>query len=218
MIPWELQAIELANCNCAYGCPCQFNGYPTHGNCEAVVCSEITKGHYGDLSLDGLRFGAIFQWPRAKHEGDGKAQIFVDERASPAQREAILKIMSGQDTDPFATVFAVFASTLTEVYEPIFSKIDLEVDVDARTGRLSVPGLVECTGEPILNPISGAEHRARIELPGGFEYEVAEVGRGSTTTQGKVQLSLKDSHGHFAHLHLNNHGVNRPGFAGGCLV
>lgn len=207
MTPWEIQGVELANCNCAYGCPCQFNGYPTSGHCEAVVCNEIEKGHFGDVKLDGLRFGAIFQWPKAVHEGNGRAQIFVDERADPAQREALLQIMSGQDSDPFATVFAVFASTLTEVYEPIFAKIDFTLDVEARRGHLSVPGLVECTGEPILNPVNGQEHRVRIELPAGFEYEVAEVGRGNATTQGKIQLNLKDSHGHFAHLHLNNHGV-----------
>ena len=45
MTPWEIRTIEFANCNCAYGCPCQFNAYPTNGNCEAVVCNEITEGH-----------------------------------------------------------------------------------------------------------------------------------------------------------------------------
>jgi hypothetical protein len=47
MTPWEIKAKEFANCNCAYGCPCQFNALPTHGNCEAAVAMEIEKGHYG---------------------------------------------------------------------------------------------------------------------------------------------------------------------------
>jgi len=84
MTPWEIRTIEFANCNCAYGCPCQFNAYPTHGHCEAVVCNEITEGHYGGVKLDGLRFGGVFQWPKAIHEGNGKAQPFVDESASTA--------------------------------------------------------------------------------------------------------------------------------------
>ena len=113
MTPWEIRTIEFANCNCAYGCPCQFNALPTYGTCEAVVCNEITEGHYGDIKLDGLKFGGVFAWPGPIHEGKGKAQPFVDERATPAQRDAILKIMSGQDTAPMATVFAIFASTLT---------------------------------------------------------------------------------------------------------
>jgi hypothetical protein len=72
-----------------------------------------------------------------------------------------------------------------------------------------VPDLVETSGEPIKNPVTGKEHRARIDLPHGFEYEVAEIGSASTTTKGKVKLDLKSSYGQFAHIHLNNHGVVR---------
>ena len=52
--------------------------------------------------------GGIFQWPGAVHEGRGKCQPFVDERADAAQRDALIKIMSGQDTAPMATMFAVY--------------------------------------------------------------------------------------------------------------
>lgn len=207
MVPWEISAVEFVNCNCAYGCPCQFNALPTHGNCEAVSCCEITAGHYGDIKLDGVRFGGIFSWPSAIHEGNGRCQPFVDARASAEQREAVLKIMSGQDTAPMATIFAVFATTLTEVYEPIYAPIEFEVDVEARRGRFRIEGVVDTHGEPIRNPVSGEEHRVRIDIPHGFEYELAEIGSGSTKTQGKIPLTLENSYGQFAHLHLNNHGV-----------
>jgi hypothetical protein len=209
MTPWEIKAKEFVNCNCAYGCPCQFNALPTHGNCEAAVAIEIEQGHYGNVKLDGLRIGGIYQWPGPIHEGRGKAQPFVDERADAKQREALLKIMTGQDTDPMATMFAVYFSTLETVYDPIFARIDFDVDVEARKGRYVVPGLVESRGEPIKNPVTGAETRARIDLPDGFEFEIAEVGSGTTKTQGNVVLDLKASYGQFAHLHLNNHGVVR---------
>jgi len=209
MTPWEIKAKEFANCNCAYGCPCQFNALPTHGHCEAAVAFEIEQGHYGDMKLDGLRMGGVYQWPGAVHEGRGKYQPFVDERADDKQREALLKIMTGQDTDPMATMFAVYFSTLDKVYDPIFAKIEFDVDVEARKGRYRVNGLVESQGEPIKNPVTGAEHRARIDLPHGFEYEIAEVGSGTTKTQGNVVLDLKSSYAQFAHLHLNKHGVVR---------
>ncbi len=207
MTPWEIRTTELANCNCAYGCPCQFNAMPTHGNCEAVVCQEVNEGHYGSVDLKGVRFGGIFSWPGAIHEGNGRCQPFIDERATPQQREAILKIMSGEDTDPMATVFAVFASTLTKVFDPVIAPIDFEVDVEARRGRYTVPGVAETKGEPIRNPVTGAEHRVRIDLPHGFEYELAEMGSGTSSTKGNIALSLNGSYAQFAHLHLNNHGV-----------
>src|SRR2546423_1924811 len=124
--------------------------------------------------------GGILQWPGPVHEGHGKCQPFVDERADGEQREALLKIMSGQDTEPMATMFAVFASTLEKVHDPIFAKIDFNVDVEARKGRYAVAGLIESVGEPIKNPVTGAETRARIDLPNGFEYEIAEIGRSMT--------------------------------------
>jgi hypothetical protein len=153
--------------------------------------------------------GGIYQWPGAVHEGHGKYQPFIDVRADENQREALLKIMSGRDTDPMATMFAVYFSTVDKVYDPIFAPVEFEVDVEGRKGRYVVQGLVETRGEPIKNPVTGAEHRARIDLPHGFEYEIAEIGSGTTKTQGNIQLDLKSSYGQFAHLHLNNHGVVR---------
>jgi hypothetical protein len=162
-----------------------------------------------NVTLDGLTMGGIFQWPGAIHEGRGKCQPFIDERADAKQREALLKIMSGQDTDPMATIFAVFASTFEKVYDPIFAPIQFDVDVDARKGRVVVAGLMEVHGEPIKNPVTGAEHRVRIDIPHGFEYEIAEVASGTTKTEGNIQLDLNATYGQFAHLHLNNHGVVR---------
>jgi hypothetical protein len=62
MTPWEIKGKVFANCNCSYGCPCQFNALPTNGFCEAVTM-EIEEGHCGEVKLDGLRMGGIFQWP-----------------------------------------------------------------------------------------------------------------------------------------------------------
>src|SRR5262245_49703863 len=168
-----------------------------------------TRVTNGDVGLDGLKMGAVFQWPGAIHQGRGKCQPFVDERADNRQREAILKIMSGQDTDPMATIFAVFASTMEKIYDPIFTAIDFEVDVDGRRGQVSVPSLLQLHGEPIKNPVTGAEHRARIDIPSGFEYELAEIGSGTTSTKGNIKLDLKATYAQFARLHLNNHGVVR---------
>lgn len=209
MTPWELEGREFVNCTCEYGCNCQFNALPDKGHCHAVAGIQIERGHYGDTRLDDLRLAAIFKWPGPIHEGNGEAIAFVDEKASPAQREALLKIMSGQDTDPFATMFAVYASTLSKMNDPVFTNIELDVDVDARRGRIFVKDYIEAVGEPIRNKKTGAEARAQIVLPEGFEYAVAEVGSGKSRTQGPVRVETNGTYGQFARLHLNNHGVVR---------
>jgi hypothetical protein len=208
-VKWTLKGREFAHCNCAYGCPCQFNALPTHGYCQAVVGIEIAEGHHGDTRLDGLRVAGIFAWPGPIHEGHGEAVVVIDERATDTQREALLRILGGEDTEPGATIFNVFAATLDKVNDPIFTGIDFDVDVEARKARLDVPGVIEARGEPILNPVTGAEHRIRIDLPHGFEYAQAEVGRGWATTQGPMALHLADSHAHYYDLHMNQSGVVR---------
>jgi hypothetical protein len=209
MTLWELQGRELINCNCSYGCPCQFSALPTKGYCEALGAIAIDKGHYGDVPLDGLKLAVVFQWPGPIHEGKGKCQPIVDSNANPQQREAMLKIMSGQDTDPFATMFAVFATTIEQGFDPIVAPIEFEVDIDMRRGRVRVDGVLEIEAQPIRNPITGEEHRVRIDLPHGFEYELAEIGSASGRSHGNVPVELKDSYAQFARLHLNNHGIVR---------
>lgn len=209
MTPWEIRGRELINCNCSYGCPCQFNALPTRGFCEAIGAFIIDEGRHGSVSLGGLMVAMALKWPGPIHEGKGKCQPVIDAKASPEQREALLKIISGQDTDPFATVFAVFATTFEKVFDPLFATIELQIDVDARRGRGRAGNVIEMAGEPIRNPVTGDEHRARIDLPNGFEYELAEIGSGTSNASGNVVVQLKDSYAQFAHLHMNNHGLIR---------
>jgi hypothetical protein len=209
MTEWAMHGREFANCNCSYGCPCQFNGLPTHGHCRAVVGIQIDKGQHAGTTLDGLRMAGIFRWPGAVHEGNGEALPIVDRRANAAQREAILRIMSGQDTRPGATVFNVFASTLSKAYDPVIADINFEVDVEKRRAHLFVDGYIDQRGEPIVNPVTGEEFRGRIDLPNGFEYTLAEIGRGWSKTTGPIAFELADSYGQFAELHLCQDGIIR---------
>lgn len=210
MTYWEFKGRELVNCSCEYGCNCQFNALPDKGHCHAVAGIQIDEGHHGDTRLDGLRIGAIFKWPGPIHEGHGEALAFVDENATDVQRDALLKIMTGQDTDPFATMFAVYASTVETMHPPVFTDIDFEVDVEGRRGKLKIDGYVEMSGEPIRNKVTGEESRAQIRLPAGFEYEVADIGSASSRTLGgPMQVEFGNSYGQFANLHLSSHGVVR---------
>lgn len=209
MAYWNLKGRELANCNCDYGCNCQFGGLPDKGGCQAVFGMAIDEGHHGETDLSGLKIAAVFRWPGAIHEGRGECAAFVDERASPDQRNSLLTIMTGGDTDPMATVFAVFASTIETMHEPQFAPIDFDVDVEGRKGHLRIAGRVEMKGEPIRSLVDGSEVRAQIRLPDGFEYEVAEVGSGTSRSIAPMTLEHTASYGQFAHLHLDSHGVVR---------
>jgi hypothetical protein len=134
-VDWLIKGPEISTCNCDWGCPCQFNSLPTHGHCRAGVAMRIDEGHFGETRLDGLLWSAMFAWPKAIHEGDGEALIILDENADEAQRAALLSILSGESSVPGATMFSVFAATLTTMHEPVVAPIRFEVDHDEWTGH-----------------------------------------------------------------------------------
>ena len=70
-VDWKMTTRRLATCSCDYGCPCEFNALPSRVPCEGVEAMEIVSGHFGDVTLDGLRVAGAYRWPGPVHEGQG---------------------------------------------------------------------------------------------------------------------------------------------------
>jgi hypothetical protein len=101
----------------------------------------------------------------------------------------------------------IFRAMSTTIHEPIFKPIDFEVDIEMCTARVSIPTLLESTGRPILIPATGEQHRVRIDIPNGIEFEIAEIGSESTKATGTIGLDLNDSYGQFNIVRPSGTGV-----------
>ena len=208
-IDWSIQGLEFANCNCSWGCPCQFNGLPTQGFCRAFCFVQIEKGHFGDVPLNGLRWGFMAAWPKAIHLGNGKFQTVIDEKANPQQRNALETISHGGETEPGSLITQVFSTTVSEFLPTLSKPIQLTIDYTGRSAAVKVPGLLEGKAESIRNPVTGAPHPVRVTMPTGFEFTESEVVSGNSKSTGAIELDLDGSHAHLAHIHWNQHGVVR---------
>jgi hypothetical protein len=171
--PWQIKGEEVGSCSCDWACPCQFEGDPTHGYCRVVVGMEISEGNFGDTDLGGVRFAEIISFPGPLYEGNGTAQLILDEASTSEQREAIMKMASGEQGGAF---FEIFASIIPNTPEPVVAPIEIEADREARVASIRVGELAETKIEPIVSPATGEQHRVRIDLPNGFEYKQAEIG------------------------------------------
>ena len=169
---WQFEAEYIQSCNCDYGCPCNFNGYPTYGSCEALVGYRIRKGTFGSTSLDGATFAQALWWPKAIHEGNGIARTYVDSRATPAQTRAIDAIASGRAG---GGIFAIFAKTFRTVYPMRRTKIDFSFH--GPTSWFKVDGIGEVHSDSIRNPVTGEAFRGEVVLPNGLQWKRAEVTR-----------------------------------------
>ena len=208
-VDWYVEGVQFSNCNCDYACPCQFESLPTHGNCRAMEVVRIDKGYFGAVRLDGLKAAAVYAWPGPVFEGNGEMQAIIDERATAEQREALTTVLHGGETDEAKTHWWVFHAMSSKVHEPLFKPISFEIDIESRTASAFIPGVLEAHGRPIKSPVTGDEHRVRIDIPNGIEFELAEVGSASAKCSGAVAFDLTDSYGQFNVLRQSGSGVVR---------
>lgn len=194
-------------CNCIYACPCQFEALPTQGHCRGFEAVRIDRGRYGEVALDGLKVAMLYAWPGPVFKGGGELQLVIDERAEPRQREALERILCGEDTTEGATHWWVYRAMSDKVHPPLIKSIEFEVDVQARTARVAIPGVLESQGRPIKSPATGQEHRVRIDIPNGIEFEIAEIGSGSVSSSAAIRLDIRDCYGQFNRLRHSGSGV-----------
>jgi hypothetical protein len=169
--PWRITVHNIEACNCSPGCNCQFTGFPDKGGCEAMIGAEVREGTFGAVSLAGVRYIIAFIYPKAIHEGGGNVALFIDERATPQQAEAIATILSGRAGGmPFEALAGTFASVDGPVRAPI------EMTVNGTHSSFRIPGVLELTQTPIRDAVSGQEKAVQIVYPnGGFFWNVGNV-------------------------------------------
>ena len=203
---WRLSGDWIKNCNCAFGCPCDFNARPTHGNCQGLAGMRIGRGYFGSTQLDGLSFFVVVDFPGPLHEGNGTLQAIIDERSTADQRDALFQILSGKRSAD-GTLFHIFSLIVAKTLDPIFAPIEFTVDVERRIASVKVPGVLEGRGEPIRNPVTGAPHRIRIMMPEGFEHRSAEVCSARIASTGGIKFEVPQGHGSLATVVQTPQGV-----------
>lgn len=166
---WRMKGQVLIACNCDYGCPCNVNAPPTHGDCEGGWTWQIEQGVYGDVKLDGLWAGLYADWPKAIHEGNGVAVYLLDERADEAQRSALGALLEGQAGGPWA----IFRKTLRELHGPRYARFS--ADGAGQLPGVRADGVVEIATEFIRNPVTKETVHPRIAMPEGLIVKEAAL-------------------------------------------
>ena len=207
---WVFKSETYDNCNCAVNCGCQFNLPSTYGYCQSAFVGNIVEGHFNGTPLAGLNWAGLYKWPGEIADGNGQRQIVIDERADQDQRAALETIISGEACAPLSSFFSVIASLCSEVFETRCLPIELEADFDSRTARVDIPGVMKSRGTPIMNEFNGQPFHIALARPSGsFEFTYAEVGLGTTSVTGDMEMTFADSWAHYCVHHFNQDGLIR---------
>jgi hypothetical protein len=190
MTKWTLKGKGYEFCNCKPGCTWNFSGFPSSsdGSCKAFVGCAISEGKCGDIDLSGITCAAVVDWPKAIHDGGGKAVFIVPEKIRDDQLDALAKIFTGQ-------LKGMPWEILGTTYEVAgLVKADLNVRDAGMDSSLHVPGIVDAVGETFKNPVTGEPHQAAIALNDGFIWKRGECGVGSFKVDAAdLHLSYKNT-------------------------
>jgi hypothetical protein len=191
-------------------CGCQFQLPSTHGYCQTAYVGSVVEGHFNATPLAGLKWAGLYKWPGEIAEGNGTRLIVIDERADETQRVALETIIAGEACAPLSNVFSVYGSLCTEFLDTVFRPITLDANVELRTARVDIPGVMQGSGRPLVNEFSGEPFHVALARPSGsIEFTYAELGLGTTTVTGGLDMAYADSFAMFCVLHFNQDGLIR---------
>jgi hypothetical protein len=92
----------------------------------------------------------------------------------------------------------------------LFLPIGLEANLELRTARVEIPGIMRSSGRPIINKFNGQPFHIALARPSGsFEFTYAEIGLGTTSVRGAMEMAFEDSWAHFCVHHFNQDGLIR---------
>lgn len=182
---YELEGRLLEVCNCDVLCPCWIGEMPDNGTCDSVNAYHIDRGVVNGVDVSGHTFAVIAHIPGNALDGNWKVVIFVDEDASDAQRDAILKAFTGQLGGPLADVAQLVGEVIA------VERASIDFTVEGGKGTLRIGSVVDAQMAPYLGPtgdVTTLNESVFSTIPGSPAY----VSKASNYTRSSSQYGLKD--------------------------
>jgi len=131
-VAYHLEGRLLEVCNCRVLCPCWIGEDPDFGTCDTIVAWRIDKGQVNGVDVSERTIALIAHIPGNILEGNWKAAVYLDDRVSQKQEDAILGVYTGKLGGPVADL----AKLIGEVVS--VEKVPIQFDVQGGKGTLKV--------------------------------------------------------------------------------
>jgi hypothetical protein len=123
-VVYELEGTLLEACSCGILCPCWVGEDPDGGSCDAFVAYHFDSGEINGVDVSGLSFVQIVRIPgNVLAPGSWRRVIFVDDRATDEQVQAIVDAYEGRLGGPLADLAGLIDETLAVERAPIRHEI-----------------------------------------------------------------------------------------------
>lgn len=187
---YDVEGDLLEVCDCGILCPCWVGEDADNGTCEAIVAYRVAKGTINGLGVGGLNLAIMVHIPGNILQGNWKVAVFVDERATKEQEEALLSVWTGKLGGPVAD----FAKLIGEVVS--VQRAPITFDVVEGQGTLKVAGYADAAMAPFRGPgdlVTTLQNSVFSTIPGSPAYlSKASHYRRNTSSLGLADVDLKN--------------------------
>jgi hypothetical protein len=142
MAEYDVHGSLLEACSCGSPCPCWIGEDPHGGKCDAFLAYRIDRGSIRGVDVGGVTFAIVSQVPGNVRKGNWRVAVYMSDRATPAQKQAVLDAWTGKLGGPLAD--------LAQLVGQVAGVHDASVDfrVDKGTGTVKVGQCAEASMAP----------------------------------------------------------------------
>ncbi len=188
---YQLEGKLLEVCNCNVLCPCWIGENPDNGTCDTVVAYGIEKGTVDGIDVSGLTLALVAFIPENVLKGNWRVAVFVDDKATPQQQEALLNVWTGKLGGPVADLAKLVGEVVTVQRAPISFK------VSEGAGTLKIGDVVDTEMSPYKGPsgqLTTLNESVFSTIPGSPAYvSKASKYKRNSSQYGLANVDLKDS-------------------------
>ena len=143
---YKLEGSLLEVCDCEVLCPCWIGENPDSGTCQSALAYHFEQGTIDGVDVSGLTLATNVFIPGNVLDGNWRAQLFIDDRASAEQEAALLSVFTGKQGGPIADLAALIGELVGVVRAPI------TFEVEEGKGTLRIGDTTEAVMEPYRGP------------------------------------------------------------------
>jgi hypothetical protein len=120
---YQLRGTLLEACTCDVLCPCWIGEDPDGGTCQSIMAYHLDSGNIDGVDVSGLTLAAVVLIPGNVLAGNWKQAVFVDDRATDAQEQAMLAAFGGALGGPLGDLAGLVGERLAVTRAPISHEI-----------------------------------------------------------------------------------------------
>jgi hypothetical protein len=188
---WKLEGTYFENCNCQMICHCATSGMTEAGDeerCQVVLVFHVERGEVDGVDVGGLSVGMAADAPGLMSSGNWRVGLFVDEKASPQQAEALAGVLGGQKGGLFAGLAPLVGENRGMVTAPI------EFADDGRRHRVKIGDVCEMEVEDFVSAFDATGKGIHVSGV-GFPVDTLAAGRAVKSRMSAFGMSFDGGEG-----------------------